>query len=487
MVMATGGWALFLAHSRQERNREAVAKPNYIRVLAVLTAMMATLIVVGLMASPATAVSAVYTVNSTADHDGPCDQLVPFDSSKNCTLREAINAANNNAGADTINFSIPNTDSGCASGVCTIRVGGTSGLTAGTMLPNIREAVTIDGYTQTGASENINDLSQGSNAVLKVELDGTSAGLVPSGLLIFNPGGPIVSNVVIKGLVINRFTNGITMTGFGPGNRVEGNFIGTDASGSVDLGNGQSGVSVNGFGDTVGGTSPAARNVISGNNVSGVDLAGPGSKVEGNYIGTKADGTNALGNFGGVSLRSANTTVGGEGSGAANVIAFNNGAEGVSTSNNANATGNRILNNSIHSNGDLGINLLGGIEDTNGVTKNDKKDPDTGPNNLQNYPVLTSARANSDDTATITGKLNSRPRKTFTIQFFSSPAADSSSFGEGKTFLGQVTKKTSRKGSLSFTFTPAQPLPAGESVVTATATNLSTLDTSEFSKAVTAS
>ena len=474
-----------------------MAKPNYIRALAILTAMMAAALVAELMASPATAVSAVYTVNSTADHDdGACVQPAPFNPNGDCTLREAINAANNTSGEDAINFSIPDSSCNPTTKVCTIQVGGTAGLTAGTMLPNIREAVTIDGYTQRPCSSNsapcskanTNDLAdpQGDNANLLIELDGTSAGSATSGLLIFNPGGPIVSNVVIKGLVINRFTLGITMTGFGSGNRVEGNFIGTDASGTADLGNSQAGVSVNGFGDTVGGTSPAARNVISGNNVEGVDLAGPGSKVEGNYIGTKADGTFSLGNFRGVLLRSNNTTVGGKDSGAANIIAFNNGAEGVSTNNDANVIGNRILNNSIHSNGKLGINLLGGTEDANGVTKNDKKDPDTGANNLQNFPVLTSATTSSG-TTTISGKLNSRPRKTFTIQFFSSQTADSSGNGEGKTFLGEIQQlKTSRKGSKGFSVPVSAP-PTGENVITATATNNSTGDTSEFSNAVPAS
>jgi titin len=83
---------------------------------------------------------------------------------------------------------------------------------------------------------------------------------------------------------------------------------------------------------------------------------------------------------------------------------------------------------------------------------------------------------------TIRGKLNSRPGKTFVIQFFSSPAADPSGHGEGKTFLGQKRVKPSRKGKSAFSFITI--LPPGESVVTATATNRVTGDTSEFSEAV---
>ena len=468
-----------------------MARPYYFRVFTALTATTIAALVALLIAStPATAVSAGYTVNSTADDDdGSCVQPAPFNPNGDCTLREAINAANNTSGEDTIAFNIPSAS--CPSGVCTIQVGGTSGPTAGQPLPFITEAVTINGYSQPGAFENTNDLTdpQGDNANLLIELDGTSAGSVVSGLLIFNPGGPAVSNVVIKGLVINRFSNtGITMTGFGSGNRLEGNFIGTNPSGNAALPNGQGnghGVSVNGFGDTVGGTSNDARNVISGNNGDGVSLNGPGAKVQGNYIGTKADGINGLPNTAdGVVTDNDHATVGGEGIGA-NVIAFNNVSGIRATS--IDRVGNSFFENSIHSNGKLGIDLQSGNDPNTGVTPNDKKDPDTGPNNLQNYPELVFAKTDSTSgTTTITGKLNSRPKTFFVIQFFSNVAADSpSGFGEGKTYLGQTTKKTNRKGNLSFSFTTV--LPPGENIVTSTATNLSTLDTSEFSKAVTAS
>ena len=133
------------------------------------------------------------------------------------------------------------------------------------------------------------------------------------------------------------------------------------------------------------------------------------------------------------------------------------------------------------------------MEPTPGVTKNDLKDRDTGANHLQNFPVLSSATSSGNQT-TITGKLNSTPRKSFTIQFFTSPEKDPSGFGEGKEFLDNRTVKTSREGSRSFsvTFTLSRDL-QGERV-TATATRLvpdpsdpTTLlltDTSEFSAAM---
>jgi CSLREA domain-containing protein len=434
-----------------------------------------------LLAAARPAYATTFEVNTTADDDdGACQQPDPNSNPNgDCTLREAINAANDpaNPGADTINFEIPGT------GVRTINVGST-GLGA---LPTITEAVTIDGYSQSGASANTNATGP-INATLLIELNGTSAGQFSSGLKVFKPGGGI-SDVVIKGLVINRFDfAGILMSPIGTGNKIEGNFIGTNAAGDTALGNGPAvgssghGVTISGFVVTVGGTSPAARNLISGNNGVGVSINNTSTKVQGNYIGTEADGTSALPNSAdGVAANYQNATIGGGDIGAGNVIAFNGGA-GVSAIS-LDATGNHILNNSIHSNGGLGIDLGG-----NGVTPNDRKDRDTGPNNLQNFPVLISANTNATSGSTkVTGKLKSTPRKTFTIQFFSNPSGN----GEGKTFLGQVTKRTDRYGKFSFSFTKV--LPTGENVVTATATRLDTsttpatpTDTSEFSNAVTA-
>lgn len=109
------------------------------------------------------------------------------------------------------------------------------------------------------------------------------------------------------------------------------------------------------------------------------------------------------------------------------------------------------------------------------MTLNDRKDPDAGPNGLQNFPVIASASATR-----IQGTLNSRPRKAFTVQFFSNPAPNiPTGFGEGETFLGAKRVTTNRRGKASFTFTTA--LSPGQ-VVTATATNAGG-STSEFSQA----
>ena len=164
-----------------------------------------------------------------------------------------------------------------------------------------------------------------------------------------------------------------------------GNYIGTDASGTQNLGNSLYGVYCFGANNTVGGTTAAERNVISGN-FYGVFFSDPGgNKVTGNYIGTDRSGTSPLGNsFYGVYIGGANNTVGGTEAGARNVISAN-GLDGVVI---ADGTNNRILSNSIFSNGRLGIDLDG----DGAATPNDAGDADTGPNNLQNKPILSSAK-----------------------------------------------------------------------------------------------
>ncbi len=135
------------------------------------------------------------------------------------------------------------------------------------------------------------------------------------------------------------------------GNVVEGNFIGTSPLGSAALGNKTDGVFVDGApGNTIGGQSAAARNVISGNGAVGVQIDGAtglGNLVEGNYIGTDASGTNALGNaFDGVFLNgSASNTIGGTAPSARNVISANQ-LTGVRITGSG-ATDNLILNNLI--------------------------------------------------------------------------------------------------------------------------------------------
>jgi hypothetical protein len=172
---------------------------------------------------------------------------------------------------------------------------------------------------------------------------------------------------------------GVAMTGFGTtGNVVAGNYVGTDVTGLSALPNGWSGVRVDSgaSGNTVGGTTASARNVLSGNYADGADLSGNNNVVAGNYIGTDATGTNALGNnvgdfYGGGGLviwgGGSNNTVGGTAAGAANVLS-GNGYTGVNI-NSSGTSGNLIAGNVIGTdpggtqalaNGGDGMVLFGG-------------------------------------------------------------------------------------------------------------------------------
>jgi hypothetical protein len=252
--------------------------------------LLAALVVAGIMlmglSGPAHA-STTFTVTNTFDPgNGICDA--------SCTLNEAIDAANstpNSGGPDLIRFNIPGT------GVKTI--------SPDSELPAITEAVTIDGYSQPGSSPNT--LAKGTNAKLMIELVGTDAGSFDDGLNI------PASNVVISGLVINRWaTNGISTENSNSttGIRIEGNFIGTDPSGTLDLGNGR-GIRIEDTSNTiVGGEAPEARNLVSGNGpTSGVSISlSSGVQVQGNLIGTQKDGISPLGNSGnGVEVSSASS------------------------------------------------------------------------------------------------------------------------------------------------------------------------------------
>src|SRR5262249_31052541 len=143
----------------------------------------------------------------------------------------------------------------------------------------------------------------------------------------------------------------------------------------------------------IGGTAPGAGNLISGNTGTGVRLSGSGTSgnlVQGNLIGTDVSGNNPLGNGAGVLIdaQTSGNTIGGTVAGAGNIIANNNGV-GVqvgATVTDTLAAGNAILGNSIFANSGLGIDLGG-----DGATPNDPQDPDAGPNNLQNFPVITGA------------------------------------------------------------------------------------------------
>ncbi len=285
------------------------------------------------------------------------------------------------------------------------------------------------------------------------------------------------------GNLISGNAAGVKITG-GSGNLVAGNYIGTDSSGNHALGNANDGVVITSASNTtIGGTNAAARNVISGNGSRGIwiydSLGATGNRVQGNYIGTQADGLTPLGNAShGIFINNIahGNTIGGQAD-AGNVIAYNGGA-GVANDFFAGMggvlTGNSISSNSIFSNARLGIDLF-----TDGVTPNDTSG--SGNTGAQNYPVLMAAHVNGGGT-TILGTFNSQANSSFRIEFFSNAACDPSGYGEGQRYIGATTVTTANDRNVSFNVTLPVVNTAG-SFLTATATSASDFS-SEFSQCV---
>jgi titin len=276
--------------------------------------------------------------------------------------------------------------------------------------------------------------------------------------------------------------NGITITS-AAWNIIQGNRIGTDATGALNLGNSWNGIYMEyAVSNQIGGATTAAGNLISANGRSGIRMNNNDCRniIQGNFIGTKIDGTSALGNtLHGIDIdaNSTNNAIGGPQSGACNRIAYagtwgGNNYDGVRVR--AGALNNSISGNSIFSNAELGIDL-----GAYGVTAN--VDCETGQgtaaNAGQNYPVLTSV--SSGTMTRIRGTLDSGAGKAYLLQFFSNPSGNALGYGEGRVFLGQTNLTLGATCSSNFTVLLPVFVPAGW-VVTATATDPAN-NTSEFS------
>jgi CSLREA domain-containing protein len=235
---------------------------------------------------------------------------------------------------------------------------------------------------------------------------------------------------------------------FPTGNVVQGNLIGTNAAGTAAIPNQSSGVAIRrGSNNVIGGTAAGARNVISGNQAFGVsiDISTIDNSVQGNFIGTDATGTGALPNGAGIFLRGTHNVVGGAAPGAGNIIAFNTDT-GVFLDNAAQKC--EVRRNSIHSNGSLGIDL-GANGGADGITFNDAGDADVGANEQQNFPVITSVSAGGGQIQ-IQGILNSKPSTAYTLDFYASQSCDPLGYGEGQFHVGETTATTDGAGNALF-------------------------------------
>ena len=233
---------------------------NYSKVLPIFN----TIIFIVLLFAAQQAHAATYTVTNTNDSGGG-------------SLRAAIAAAEAGFGADTIVFNIP------GPGVHTITRGATP-------YPTITSSLTIDGTTQPGYA---------GVPLIQVNANGDVYGLN------FDLAG--TNGFVVRGLIINRASgDGIRVASSNPNGSptitITGCYIGTNSSGTTDLGNAGAGIRIINSNAIIGGTGFGERNVISGNGGEGIDFAtsffssGYSVEIYNNYIGTNAAGTSDLGN-----------------------------------------------------------------------------------------------------------------------------------------------------------------------------------------------
>jgi trimeric autotransporter adhesin len=319
-------------------------------------------------------------------------------------------------------------------------------------------------------------------------------------------GGDVVVEFAAQNTVKDNLLSfnlvGVTLRG--DDNTVQGNKIGTDVTGGVELGN-LTGVSVNGGdGNVIGGAGEGEGNLVSGNLLAGVSLnkniddPAEDNAVQGNLVGTTAAGTAPLPNGTGVVISgSGNNDVGGTDPGAGNVISGNesdgvriqfdadendvqgnwigtdeaetvdlgNGESGVeiaeSGQNRVGATLQQNPANVVAFNDGDGVTVRSGVGNSivrnslrendalgidlggDGTTANDggNDDADSGANTLQNGPEIASAT-----TTDVEWELETEPNAEYRLEFFSNDACDPSGSGEGQTFLATVDVTTNANG-----------------------------------------
>ena len=445
------------------------------------------------------------------------------------SLYQAISDANTTPGPDRILFNIP------GAGVHTIDV-------SQNLLPAVSESLVIDGYSQPGAKPNSLSIGNdavilirldggaGSTTASGLVFQGASSDYVVRGLCLTGFGEPgslrrgvaitasEVHSAVVAGNFIGVLPDGETprgnyigvghvtqlggtdpasrnvisgnLTGFAgdtyltPGTSiygavVQGNYIGTNASGTkaipnsigIGLETGDDGRSpctnesldIDLSNTVIGGTASGAGNLISGNQF-GIHLGRfylcgryppfltpvrvHGVRIKGNLIGVQSDGVSALPNEAGISVGTgSDNVIGGLEPGAGNVIAFN--GTGVSVTDGGTVIDqkvserNQILSNLIYQSR-VGIDL-----DGNGPSPNDPGDSDDGPNRRQNYPVIQKAEI-ANGSVTINGTLNSIANTQFTLQYF---AESLSGADPVQTCLGTRTVTTGVDGNAQFSAT----------------------------------
>lgn len=310
------------------------------------------------------AAAATYVVNSDGDSsdndlsDGTCDTGDTVNGETECTLRAAVEQANAHNGADIIHFDVRNSNGSCPDKVVItpdprqqITVEDNSG------------GVTIDGYSQCEASANTQPVN--GNADIRIEIQGDKTTRLSYALHINS------ANNVVRGIAAYDWHRQIQLLGNGAHhNLIEGNFLGTDGanshrSGHVGEGEGIR-IQLRAAHNTIGGITPAARNIFSGNNQDGVNLQGVGADynvVIGNYMGLKQNGSTALRNGAdGVDVAegAAHNVIGGLDHPRQRNVISGNGRDGIEISHGVTANHNHFVGNFI------GLNAAGTATVPNG-------------------------------------------------------------------------------------------------------------------------
>lgn len=247
-----------------------------------------------------TVLSTIVTVDTTSDVlDGDTSSIAALQanagSDGRISLREAVMAANQTANGpdpDEIRFDVPGP--------------GPHSIQPSSALPVVTDPVIIDGYTQPGASR----ATEAARAEIAIELDGRLLpGYGAGNGLVISAGG-----TTVRGLAINRFADSGILVHTNGGTTIEGNYIGTDPTGTLGLGN-KTGVEVLSGTNLIGvdgasGIGVGGRNVISGNTQSNLLVRGDGNRISGNYIGTDPAGASAIpGSGNGIAILNATSNI----------------------------------------------------------------------------------------------------------------------------------------------------------------------------------
>ncbi|HKP13683.1 MAG TPA: HYR domain-containing protein [Blastocatellia bacterium] len=381
---------------------------------------------------------------------------------------------------------------------------------------NVVAASTFPGIALGSFPEGIQNVVPTSNNLIQGNFVGTNAAGTAAlgntvGIII---GGFIAADLVLatdntvggavagaRNVISGNKGNGLMFINNGSRRNVAmGNFIGTNAAGTAALGNEGSGVFVTqALEVTIGGSSPESRNVISGNLVHGVAVGipsfglagGTGVRIEGNSIGTNADGSLDLGNqLDGIFLdaKSVDNSI------ENNLIAFNK-RNGIFIPNNSDSGKQiKILGNLIFANAQLGIDL-----GAPGVTPNDPLDLDGGANEQQNFPVVGDVSANAPGVPDLAGairtnavtlnvpvSLNSAPNTPFILDFYVARTCNQTGFTLAPERIGTRQMRTDGAGNANETFAfTLDRVPIGFLKVTATDPRGNTSEMSDQCKAIT--